>query len=105
MIVSEFVPKPYKFILDSGSVAYSSPSNIALVKYWGKKEAQIPNNLISVAKKTPGMTAGIVCADHESSMESAKKVIELDLIKPTFIVRNCITKTSLTHEQFNFTKV
>jgi diphosphomevalonate decarboxylase len=44
MIVSEFVPKPYKFILDSGSVAYSSPSNIALVKYWGKKAHQIPAN-------------------------------------------------------------
>ena len=42
------------------------------------KEPKIPNNLISVAKKTPGMTAGIVCADHESSMESAKKAIELD---------------------------
>ena len=49
------------------------------------KEAKIPNNLISVAKKTPGMTAGIVCADHDSSMESAKKAIELDLIKPFFI--------------------
>ena len=49
------------------------------------KEPKIPNNLISVAKKTPGMTAGIVCADHESSMESAKKAIELDLIKPFFI--------------------
>jgi phosphate acetyltransferase len=49
------------------------------------KEAKIPNNLISVAKKTPGMTAGIVCADHDSSMDSAKKSVELDLIKPIFI--------------------
>jgi phosphate acetyltransferase len=49
------------------------------------KEAKIPNNLISVAKKTPGMTAGIVCADHDSSMDSAKKSVELDLIKPFFI--------------------
>tara|TARA_B110000114_G_scaffold73419_1_gene77833 strand:- start:727 stop:1809 length:1083 start_codon:yes stop_codon:yes gene_type:complete len=44
MIVSEFIPKPYKSLLDSGSVAYSSPSNIALVKYWGKKAHQIPAN-------------------------------------------------------------
>ena len=50
-----------------------------------KKEAEIPNNLIAVAKKTPGMTAGIVCANHDSSMESAKKAVELDLIKPVFI--------------------
>jgi diphosphomevalonate decarboxylase len=28
----------------SGKVAWSSPSNIALVKYWGKKEHQIPAN-------------------------------------------------------------
>ena len=27
-----------------GSVAYRSPSNIALVKYWGKKEPQLPSN-------------------------------------------------------------
>ncbi len=44
MIVSEFVPKPYKFLLDSGSVTYNSPSNIALVKYWGKEAHQIPAN-------------------------------------------------------------
>jgi diphosphomevalonate decarboxylase len=30
--------------LESGSFQWSSPSNIALVKYWGKKENQIPAN-------------------------------------------------------------
>ena len=49
------------------------------------KEAKIPINLISVAKKTPGMTAGIVCANHHSSIDSAKKAVELDLINPVFI--------------------
>tara|TARA_B100000497_G_C7632524_1_gene380183 strand:+ start:44 stop:955 length:912 start_codon:yes stop_codon:yes gene_type:complete len=49
------------------------------------KEPKIPINLISVAKKTPGMTAGIVCANHDSSIESAKKAVELDLISPVFI--------------------
>ena len=44
MIVNEFIPKPYKHLLDSGAVAYSAPSNIALVKYWGKKAHQIPAN-------------------------------------------------------------
>ena len=29
---------------ESGKVHFSSPSNIALVKYWGKKEIQIPQN-------------------------------------------------------------
>jgi diphosphomevalonate decarboxylase len=44
MIINEFIPKPYKDLLDSGTVAYSAPSNIALVKYWGKKAHQIPAN-------------------------------------------------------------
>ncbi len=58
-----------------------------------EKEAKIPYNLISVAKKTPGITAGIVCANHESSMDSAKKAVELDLIKPVFIGdRNAINE-------------
>jgi diphosphomevalonate decarboxylase len=29
---------------EEGTVTWSSPSNIALVKYWGKKEHQIPAN-------------------------------------------------------------
>jgi len=49
------------------------------------KEAQIPNNLILLAKKTPNLSAGIICANHDSSMESAKKSVELNLIKPIFI--------------------
>jgi phosphate acetyltransferase len=49
------------------------------------KEAQIPNNLISLAKKTPNLSAGIICANHHSSMESAMKSVELNLIKPIFI--------------------
>ncbi|WP_406682706.1 diphosphomevalonate decarboxylase [Seonamhaeicola sp. MEBiC1930] len=44
MTEQEFIPKPYKKTIESGSVTWESPSNIALVKYWGKKENQIPAN-------------------------------------------------------------
>lgn len=44
MTEKDFIPKKYQNTLDSGSVTWSSPSNIALVKYWGKKENQIPAN-------------------------------------------------------------
>ncbi|MBR9847091.1 MAG: diphosphomevalonate decarboxylase [Algicola sp.] len=44
MTENDFIPKPYSKILEKGSVTWSSPSNIALVKYWGKKEHQIPEN-------------------------------------------------------------
>ena len=44
MTEQSFVPKPYKNEIREGKVSYRSPSNIALVKYWGKKENQIPAN-------------------------------------------------------------
>lgn len=40
----DFIPKPYKNTVENGSFTWSSPSNIALVKYWGKREHQIPEN-------------------------------------------------------------
>ena len=39
-----FISKPYSNFIENGSFKWSSPSNIALVKYWGKKENQIPEN-------------------------------------------------------------
>ena len=38
-----FITTSYKSI-DAASFEWSAPSNIALVKYWGKKENQIPAN-------------------------------------------------------------
>lgn len=40
----DFIPSEYKNTIDDGSFEWSAPSNIALVKYWGKKENQIPAN-------------------------------------------------------------
>jgi diphosphomevalonate decarboxylase len=40
----QFIPQPYTHFVDSGSVTWQSPSNIALVKYWGKKQHQLPEN-------------------------------------------------------------
>ncbi|MBI6119214.1 diphosphomevalonate/mevalonate 3,5-bisphosphate decarboxylase family protein [Salegentibacter maritimus] len=40
----DFIPKQFSNTLENGEVTWSSPSNIALVKYWGKKENQIPAN-------------------------------------------------------------
>jgi len=44
MTEQDFIPQSYSKSLESGSVEWSSPSNIALVKYWGKKENQMPQN-------------------------------------------------------------
>lgn len=44
MTEKEFIPSPYTKSVSSGKTTYKSPSNIALVKYWGKKKNQIPAN-------------------------------------------------------------
>jgi diphosphomevalonate decarboxylase len=41
---NDFVSTNFSKEINSGSFTYSAPSNIALVKYWGKKENQIPAN-------------------------------------------------------------
>ncbi|RZJ71575.1 diphosphomevalonate decarboxylase [Flavobacterium sp.] len=40
----DFVPKEYSNSIASGRFEWSAPSNIALVKYWGKIEPQLPAN-------------------------------------------------------------
>jgi len=44
MTEQDFILKDYTTIIESGKVKWEAPSNIALVKYWGKRENQIPEN-------------------------------------------------------------
>jgi diphosphomevalonate decarboxylase len=41
---NDFIPSKHTHSLEKGSFQWSAPSNIALVKYWGKKDNQIPAN-------------------------------------------------------------
>ncbi|SNY94563.1 diphosphomevalonate/mevalonate 3,5-bisphosphate decarboxylase family protein [Flagellimonas pacifica] len=44
MTETDFLPDPYTNLPTEGKVTWKAPSNIALVKYWGKKTNQIPAN-------------------------------------------------------------
>ena len=44
METQEFIFNKTNFHLSSGSYTWKAPSNIALVKYWGKTDPQIPKN-------------------------------------------------------------
>ncbi|MBL0013875.1 MAG: diphosphomevalonate decarboxylase [Flavobacterium sp.] len=41
---TDFIAKSFSTTIDNGTYTWSAPSNIALVKYWGKKAHQIPSN-------------------------------------------------------------
>jgi diphosphomevalonate decarboxylase len=43
-LAQDFIPSTYTQTLQKGRFQWSAPSNIALVKYWGKKGQQIPAN-------------------------------------------------------------
>ncbi len=44
MTEKDFIPLPYVNQISLGKVTWKAPSNIALVKYWGKRVNQIPAN-------------------------------------------------------------
>jgi len=43
-LIAQFQPHTFSTIPEDGSVCWQSPSNIALVKYWGKHGQQLPRN-------------------------------------------------------------
>lgn len=43
-MIKEFIPTTYQRLLNDGEYTHQAPSNIALVKYWGKQEGQLPAN-------------------------------------------------------------
>mgnify|MGYP000748707007 CR=1 FL=1 len=44
MIASDFIPKELTNTITDFKITWQTPSNIALVKYWGKTTPQIPKN-------------------------------------------------------------
>jgi diphosphomevalonate decarboxylase len=41
---TQFIPSAFAFSVEKETVKWQAPSNIALVKYWGKSDPQIPKN-------------------------------------------------------------
>lgn len=66
MSEKDFIPSSYITLKEEGIVGYTSPSNIALVKYWGKRENQIPAN--------PSISFTLAACMTKTSVEYKKKI-------------------------------
>jgi diphosphomevalonate decarboxylase len=74
MTEHDFISKAYSKTLERGKVTWESPSNIALVKYWGKKKHQIPENpsisfTLNECKTMTSLTFTKKKSNHDFSFE------------------------------------
>ena len=68
MTEKDFISKVVAIDGTAGRITFRSPSNIALVKYWGKREGQIPANpSISFTLETCATTTSLTFAKLERS--------------------------------------
>lgn len=70
-----FIPKLISNSLDSYSITWKTPSNIALVKYWGKSDPQIPKN--ASISFTLSESHTITSIDFKKSIRKDKADFEL----------------------------
>ena len=84
---NDFIPSSYAHSLEKGSFSWSAPSNIALVKYWGKKDQQIPAN--------PSVSF---------TLNQCKTITTLSFAKKHFDTSASLStgKLSLTDSEFSF---
>lgn len=76
---ADFIPKTYSSTIENGTFEWSAPSNIALVKYWGKKDNQIPANP-SVSFTLKNCKTITKLAFEKKETESATKGFSFDLL-------------------------
>ncbi|SHF94333.1 diphosphomevalonate decarboxylase [Flavobacterium fluvii] len=79
---NDFIPSPYSHSIETGKFQWSSPSNIALVKYWGKKDSQIPANpsVSFTLNNCKTITKLAFAKKHTSSALSVTDTFSFDLL-------------------------
>lgn len=71
---NDFIPKNYSYSVEQGHFTWSAPSNIALVKYWGKKDNH-PSLKGELAKQIPANPSVSFTLNH------CKTITRLDFTK------------------------
>jgi len=77
--------------VEKGSITWKTPSNIALVKYWGKQEPQIPENASISFTLDACFTLTTLEYNKRTVAERSRSYIQ-----------NKVISTPLNHQDFNF---
>lgn len=81
MTENDFIPRPYKVRQQEGSITWQAPSNIALVKYWGKKKGQLPANpSLSFTLEASATTTRISYSPRDTKTDEFSFEILLDSV-------------------------
>lgn len=81
MTENDFIPRPYRMQQQEGSITWQAPSNIALVKYWGKKEGQLPANpSLSFTLEAAATTTRLTYLRKDSTKDDFSFEILLDTV-------------------------
>lgn len=79
MIQKDFIPGRAGELPQSGSFSWKAPSNIALVKYWGKRDGQLPTNpSVSFTLDTSATLTTLICTKTPVSPGSPSFDVFLD---------------------------
>ncbi|MFD2551096.1 diphosphomevalonate decarboxylase [Bizionia sediminis] len=80
MTAQHFIPKNISQTRPEGQVAWEAPSNIALIKYWGKRDNQIPEN--------PSLSFTLSNCKTITTLSYKKKTSEADFSFEVFLDGN-----------------
>ena len=71
----DFIPSKYTHSIDKGAFSWSAPSNIALVKYWGKIENQLneAGEILTQIPANPSVSFTLNSCKTETKLAFAKK--------------------------------
>lgn len=109
MLAKDFIVQKSEFDLNkSGKVSAKSPSNIALVKYWGKTDPQIPTNPSISYTLTNSYTETTLIFEPKKASESEIKVFLDEVEKSDFVPKiekffKRIAEYAPYLEEFDFT--
>ncbi|WP_457611423.1 diphosphomevalonate/mevalonate 3,5-bisphosphate decarboxylase family protein [Lutibacter sp.] len=92
MIETNFILNSFDIAkITNGSVTWKTPSNIALVKYWGKQEPQIPKN--------PSISFTLDACFTLTTLEYKKRMVAE---RSRSNNQNKLISTPLNHQDYNF---